>query len=451
MSTNQFPTLEFINHASILISHNEISLLSDPWYQGDAFHKGWNLIHELSDSEIDSLLSRTTHIWVSHEHPDHFSILFFKKFSEKIKQRKIQILFQQTTDKRVEGFLRGNGFNLQILKKDTWIEIGHDFKVLNFKDGFYDSGLAVDAGGKRFLNLNDCEIKTPSRCEEILKLAGTCDVLISQFSYAAWKGGEENAEWRKLAAREKLNTLDLQVKFFKPNILIPFASYVYFSNENNFYLNDGSNTPIDVLDYFNSYENLNVKIMEPFEIMQTHESDFDSTNAANFWNNKYKEAFQSENLQFSKVDAETLKDNFLKYKERIFKNNSKLLIKLIKTLSPIPAFRPFIVELKDLNISVLIDLFAKELKVVHEKPDISMHSESLDFIFKNTFGFDTLTVNGCFEEEQEGGFLKMTKLMAIENLNNIGIYINTSIFLRFDIIFMFLKRLSVVNKKIKHA
>ena len=26
-----------------------------------------------------------------------------------------------------------------------------------------------------------------------------------------------------------------------------------------------------------------------------------------------------------------------------------------------------------------------------------MHSESLSFIFKNEFGFDTLTVNGCFE------------------------------------------------------
>ena len=451
MNANQFPTLEFINHASVLISHNEISLLSDPWYQGDAFHKGWNLIHELSDSEIDSLLSRTTHIWVSHEHPDHFSILFFKKFSEKIKQRKIQILFQQTADKRVEGFLRGNGFNLQILTKDAWTEIGHDFKVLNFKDGFYDSGLAIDAGGKRFLNLNDCEIKTPSRCEEILKLVGTCDVLISQFSYAAWKGGQENIEWRKLAAKEKLNTLDLQVKYFKPNILIPFASYVYFSNENNFYLNDESNKPNDVLDYFNSNEILNVKIMEPFEIMRTYESDFDSTNAVNFWNNKFKEAFQAKNLQFTKIDVESLKENFLKYKERIFKNNSKFFIKLIKTFSPIPAFSPLIIELKDINISVLIDIFADELSIVDEKPDISMSSESLDFIFKNTFGFDTLTVNGCFEEEKEGGFLKMTKLMAIENLNNIGIYIRTSIFFRFDIIIMFLKRLSAVNKKIKNA
>lgn len=451
MQSNQFPIIEFINHASVLITHNEVSLLSDPWYQGDAFHKGWSLIHEQSDNEIESLLNRTTHIWVSHEHPDHFSILFFKKFSEKIQERNIQILFQQTTDKRVESFLKSCKFNLQILKKDKWIDIGNDFRILNFKDGFYDSGLVINAGGKKLLNLNDCEIKTPSRCEEILKLVGTCDILISQFSYAAWKGGKENIDWRKLAAKEKLETLALQVKYFKPTTLIPFASYVYFSNENNCYLNDESNKPSDVIKYFNSIEVVNVKVMEPFETICTNESDFDSTDAINFWNNKYKEASDLQNLQFSKVDISSLEENFLKYKERIFKNNSKLFIKFIKAFSPIPAFKPLVIELKDLNTSVMIDFFDTKLRVVDGKPDISMSSESLDFIFKNTFGFDTLTVNGCFEEEKEGGFLKMTKLMAIENLNNIGIYIKASIFFRIDIILMFLKRLSVVNKKIKNA
>ena len=70
---------------------------------------------------------------------------------------------------------------------------------------------------------------------------------------------------------------------------------------------------------------------------------------------------------------------------------------------------------------------------------------------KNTFGFDTLTVNGCFEENKSGGFSKMTKTMAIENLNNIGISISPSIILRIDVIIMFIKRLFLVNKKIKNT
>ena len=83
---------------------------------------------------------------------------------------------------------------------------------------------------KKFLNLNDCEIKTKEKCKNLLNLVGECDVLISQFSYAAWKGGIDNLHWRKKAAKEKLDTLALQVNQFKPKLLIPFASYVYFSN-----------------------------------------------------------------------------------------------------------------------------------------------------------------------------------------------------------------------------
>ena len=88
-----YPSVEFINHASVLISNEEIGLLSDPWYQGDAFHKGWNLLHELSDDEIYKLLKRTSHIWISHEHPDHFSIAFFNKFTDILIKDNIQILF----------------------------------------------------------------------------------------------------------------------------------------------------------------------------------------------------------------------------------------------------------------------------------------------------------------------------------------------------------------------
>ena len=179
-----YPSVEFINHASVLISNEEIGLLSDPWYQGDAFHKGWNLLHELSDDEIYKLLKRTSHIWISHEHPDHFSIAFFNKFTDILIKDNIQILFQKTADKRVEKFLMAKKFNIKILDTNAWINIGKDFKILNFKDGFYDSGLAIETSGKKFINLNDCEIKSRSRCSEVLSLVGECDVLISQFSYA---------------------------------------------------------------------------------------------------------------------------------------------------------------------------------------------------------------------------------------------------------------------------
>ncbi|MGE4596907.1 MAG: MBL fold metallo-hydrolase, partial [Methylophilaceae bacterium] len=103
--------ITFINHASVTIASNNINLLCDPWFSGDVFHKGWNLLVENSDEQIKELLKKITHIWISHEHPDHFSIKFFNTFTKLIKERGITILFQETKDKRVEKFLLNKNFS----------------------------------------------------------------------------------------------------------------------------------------------------------------------------------------------------------------------------------------------------------------------------------------------------------------------------------------------------
>lgn len=451
MTKVSIPEIEFINHSSVLISNDEVGLLSDPWYQGDAFHRGWNLLHELNDNEIQELLDRTTHIWISHEHPDHFSISFFNTFGEIIKEKGIEILFQKTTDKRVESFLKVKKFNVRILETNEWIKIGNNCKIFNFKDGFYDSGLAIDISGKKFLNLNDCEIKSDSRCSEVLDLVGECDVLISQFSYAAWKGGKDNTHWRKKAAEEKLNTLSVQVKHFKPKVLIPFASYVYFSNEANFYLNDSINTPNKVLEYFSDAKEVGIKVMKPFEILNEFVlKDHDNKQALDFWNHAFAISSEAKKNSFETKDLNSLNKSFNAYKERIFKNNSRFFIKLLRIISPIPVFRTILIHLYDIDQVVKLNFFQDSLITTDTNPHISMSSESLDFIFNNTFGFDTLTVNGCFEESKRGGFSKMTRTLAIENLNNIGIAMNFSIFLRIDLIILFLGRLFAVSKKIKN-
>ena len=96
-------SIKFINHASVIVSADGISVLSDPWYEGSAFNNGWNLLHETPNEEIISYLNEVTHIWISHEHPDHFSIPFFRAFSDKIKSRSIKILFQKTKDKIINA------------------------------------------------------------------------------------------------------------------------------------------------------------------------------------------------------------------------------------------------------------------------------------------------------------------------------------------------------------
>ena len=441
-------SLQFVNHASVLVSHGEISLLSDPWYQGDAFHKGWSLIHELSDEEVLKLLTKVTHIWISHEHPDHFSIMFFKKFGEEIQNRNIQIIFQDTKDKRVENFLLKSGYDLKIITFNSWLKLSEEFEILCFKDGFYDSGLAIKTSDKTILNFNDCEIKNKSRCEEVLKITGECDILVSQFSYAAWKGGKENAAWRKLAAKEKLETLLLQANYFKPKVLVPFASYVFFSNNSNFYLNDAANKPQDVIDAFNKNPT-KVRIMKPFQVLDDLDIEINNSDALKFWSDAYQISSNSILQKYETIDLASIQSSYEKYRSRVFANNTKWFMRLIRYISPISAFKPINIRINDLNMVIKFDLFHNSIRKSDNDADISMASESIDFILKNSFGFDTLTVNGCFEEETKGGFSRAARTLAIENLNNMGIEFRPAIIFNYQLIKMFISRLLTVSRKIK--
>ena len=116
-------TIEFVNHASALISFGKIGILSDPWYSKSVFHHGWRLLYENENQYINEVLDRTTHIYISHEHPDHFNPPFFltDEVKEKIIKKRIVFLFQKTKDKRVISFLKNKGFEVQEFNKKILI------------------------------------------------------------------------------------------------------------------------------------------------------------------------------------------------------------------------------------------------------------------------------------------------------------------------------------------
>ena len=438
-------SIQFINHASVIVSDKKTSVLSDPWYTGDAFHKGWNLVHETERQDIEKVLNNVTHIWISHEHPDHFSISFFKTFGQKIKNLSITILFQKTQDKRVYKFLTAQGLNVQELDFNREFAITNDYKVTCIKDGFYDSGLLIESHGEKILNLNDCEVTSPNRAEEVFSITGVIDVLLTQFSFAAWKGGKENKRWRDEAASEKINTMKLQIERFEPQIVIPFASFVYFSNNKNFYLNDAANKPQELMKKLGKYAEKLV-IMAPFDVIGGGKKLSSNDSSIKFWEEKYQNIKPINDYQ--SVELLQLKENFAQYCQRIQKNNNMKLVKLLRTIIPISAFKPCIVYLSDLEKSIKFDYVSSSFQETTEIALLSMHSESLNFMFKNSFGFDTLTVNGCFEEVTKNGFVRATKTLAIENLNNLGIKIEMKTLFNFSIIKLFLTRLYRVARKL---
>ncbi|AXI46128.1 hypothetical protein C1J03_08915 [Sulfitobacter sp. SK012] len=437
--------IEFVNHASVLIRHGDVSLLSDPWYEGPAFHNGWRLLVETHAPQVEELLKRTTHIWLSHEHPDHFSVGFFKRYGQIIRDRGIMLLFQDIDDQRVADFFRAQDFVITFLPFGKSIDLSSDVSVTCIKDEFIDSALSVRAGNTHILNLNDCNVGTAKRAQEFRDAVGTCDILLTQFSYAAWKGGRDNRAWRVTAAQEKLDNISVQAHVLEPKMIIPFASFVSFAHERNNYLNDASNTPDAVVENFKDAP-FAIQVMAPGDVTDGSADPAASAKACDWWRTQYAKA-GDDLMTYETVDAQALQTAFAKWRTRVFKNNSRPVMKCAQKFSPIKVLKPVVIELDDLGTRWEIDPPKGTFTQTGAPADLIMHSESLEFLFLNSFGFDTLSVNGNFEEASTGGFSRAARSIAIENLNNLGIRFGMGLLFEPKIIAVILERLRGVSAK----
>jgi UDP-MurNAc hydroxylase len=440
-------TLTLVNHASVLIKGKKQSILTDPWYEGEAFHRGWRLLYENKESEIELVLNDTKYIWISHEHPDHFSIGFFRKYRSAIIDNKIVVIFQHTNDKRVINFLKKGGFQSMELSTGESFSLEDNFTIRVIKDEFYDSALLVNVAGINICNMNDCSMHSQQRITDFKEQYGPCDVLLTQFSYAAWKGGRDNVQWRKSAAQDKLVSLVRQGQTLHAKTVIPFASFIYFANVLNSYLNDAVNTPRQVIEYCRAanvdFRCVFLKPMESLDFDRDAPKQQESSLA--FWEN----AFASNKTYIHYEDShamEHLSKLFKTYCERLQKKNSWWLITLCRYLRL--AFRPVAIKLVDTGKVVLIDLAKRKMCPSALEPEIALHSESLAFIFKFPYGFDTLGVNGTFEEVKRGGFDKFAKTFAIENLNNIGYSFTLRLAFNLNVMLIFIGRVMRASRKL---
>ena len=80
----------FVNHASVIFSYKNIRLITDPWIFGNAFNNGWSLLSESKFTIED--FDKITHIWFSHEHPDHFHPLVLKTIPENFRKKNHSII-----------------------------------------------------------------------------------------------------------------------------------------------------------------------------------------------------------------------------------------------------------------------------------------------------------------------------------------------------------------------
>jgi hypothetical protein len=426
--------LQFLNHASVKVITDKVRITSDPWYSGAAFNNGWDLIR--TGGDLIDIGSDATHFWLSHEHPDHFSLDFFKSTPN----RGARVLFQRTADHRVASFLRSQGFAVDEIPEHEDFVVAPGETIRIGRCGFYDSWNLFRAGGLSVLNVNDCELNTEQDLQRLKAEVGPVDVLLTQFSYAAWKGGRDNKALRQAAASEKLKTIGVQIRQLQPKYVVPFASFVYFSHVENFYLNDSINRIPETVDAIEASGAVPI-VMKPKDIWSVGGA-WDNQDAIAFWRDAYASIDALPRRQPGRaVGLPALVEHCRLYQRRTFGKNSKWLIRLASLVPGVGAFRPLVIKLSDFGRTVRFSFFDDLAEVPADVvADVEMSSENLDFIFQNEFGYDTLTVNGRFEASAEG-FARMTKNFAVGSLNALGLGIRPSLLVNADVVLLLLNKL----------
>lgn len=227
--------ITFINHASFLLESAAASIWFDPWTRG----KISNNFGALHSPSADVPYERVEHIWISHEHSDHFNFATLRAIPEE-HRRRITILYQRHSSPRlVEAFRKLKFQNVKELPLYRWVHLKPGFDVLCGSVGTMDSFLAVRADSESLLNMNDC-IGNDAQIRYIHRLVGDVSLLFTQFSFANWIGNRAD---ETDSVQQKIRQLQYSVWTFRPEFTVPFASFAYFCNDENSWMNRFMITP----------------------------------------------------------------------------------------------------------------------------------------------------------------------------------------------------------------
>jgi len=404
--------IEFVNHASFILTYGQVRLICDPWLEGPVFDDGWDLLAETRFSYDD--FRSLTHIWFSHEHPDHFNPRNVNKIPKDIRAT-LTVLYQSTIDKKVFNYCRGLGFGRVVeMKPDEWLPLGEDLEAHCEPHDNGDSWLAVRSPSLCLLNLNDCVVTSTKECVEISRKVGAVDILATQFSYANRVGNAGDHKAMRAAARQKLAWIKTQILGFKPKYVIPFASFSYFSHEDNWHLNEGMNKIGAVTEFIRRETNAEPIALYPGDCWNLDDKrPYDSSRALV----RYAEDYERVRLEgyarrSRQVPMEKLLEHGNAFSRKLRLRNGALLSILLPSTT---------IFLEDHAKAVSLSVHG--LRVVsrnRKNCDLICKSDALNYCFLWEWGGRTLDINGRFEVPAGGQYWKFKMYATIAGFNSRG-------------------------------
>lgn len=252
-----------IASATVLVEHNGVSLLCDPWLVDGAYGGAWYHWPPLTVRPED--FNGVDAIFLSHVHPDHASLrtlarmrtsipVYIGSYQEPFLRRNIEklgfVVHEVAPDEPVSiyrdidithlrssnrEYLRRGPIDLQIIPADNcdpvqcgaWI--GCAVKDIPNKSAQIDSLAVISGGGQRVLNVNDCPYTLSKAALDRVLADGPIDLLLTGYAGAGpWPQCFDLPYQHKLAAaqakrRQFLWQMQAFVEHVQPRAYVPFA------------------------------------------------------------------------------------------------------------------------------------------------------------------------------------------------------------------------------------
>jgi L-ascorbate metabolism protein UlaG (beta-lactamase superfamily) len=426
--------IEFVNHASVVVRTGSVRLLCDPWLSGTAFDDGWAL---LSDSRFEAGdFADITHLWFSHEHPDHFSPAALRAIPPGVRAG-ITVLFHQSNDRKVLNFCSDLGFGeLLELGDRTPTALSDDVSMICGRHDQDDSWMLLTTPDCTVLNLNDCGVNTAEEATQLKKITGPVDVLLTQFSVSSWDGGPDDLPRRKAGAQAMLDRAAMQTRIFSADYLIPFASFIWFCHEENDYMNEALADVREMYEYFLAQTDATPIVMYPGDVWQVGQES-QTRSAIEHYAVDQQSIADRPRIKAAPVPVEVLVEKAarfvdairsdtpaLRFRLRELKMNFRQLLRTkgrsdswVRALANFIRLRvrPARIWLSDqdmsLDFSVSHGLARADRK--REDCDIELSSAALLGAFQFLWGGETLQINGRFRELYDDGRMPLFEYLWI--------------------------------------
>ncbi|TKC07182.1 MBL fold metallo-hydrolase [Pedobacter frigoris] len=365
--------ISYINHASVLISIDNIKLLVDPWFTGFCFDEGWGLrYHNTLDIELATM---ATHLWISHFHSDHYHLRTLKRILNA--NPEIILIANQSFNFSFDQVGRKIGFkNIICFHERKKMKITDHISLVRYPTTGIDNMLLIESDYGNILNYNDCNLSGWAQ-KQLAKKIGPVDIFMSNFNHAG-----------KLLVSPPINHLDIKNKLkknfvdnfknFNPHYVFPFASYHYYRAMESL---DQNESMLDVTDLIPLQSNiLNVKVGDTVKYSKSAVEIISETG--------YVKKNEIDSL---KRKTSVNLDILLPYAEKYLINLRKNFGLFVYTLPDL------FIKVTDLDIIVKFSASKGLRKINHGKHHIEAHSTALANWFNDVYGTDSFVVGAHFK------------------------------------------------------